>query len=136
MADGGAVDRLVFFVDRSLGRYEVPQVFAAAGFDVVLMAELYPDGADQEIADERWISDVSGRGWVALTKDPSIRYAHTDALADSTLRVFALPNANMAGAVMAQRFRDRLEDIVGWATSTGGPYVVGVYRDRLERRWP
>ena len=62
-----------FFVDRGLGRRQVPAVFVDAGFDVVLMAELYPGGSDQSIPDDRWITDVSAKGWVALTKDANIK---------------------------------------------------------------
>jgi PIN like domain len=56
---------LTFFVDRGLGRRLVPEVFREAGHGVVLMAELYPDDADQLTGDDRWIGDVSARGWAA-----------------------------------------------------------------------
>lgn len=127
---------LTFFVDRSLGRYEVPDVFRSAGHEVVLMSELYPDGEDQEVADDRWIGDVDSMGWVAITKDPSIRYHHTEALARSNLQVFAMPNANLTGQAMAERFAARLPDIVRWIDRHPGPFVACVYPDRVEQRWP
>jgi hypothetical protein len=74
-------DPLVFFVDRGLGRRLVPEVFRTAGFEVVLMADLYPCGADQAVADDDWIADVDERGWVALTKDLNIIRDHEPALA-------------------------------------------------------
>jgi hypothetical protein len=43
---------ITFFVDRGLGKRLVPDVFRLAGFDVVLMADLYRDGADQAVHDD------------------------------------------------------------------------------------
>jgi hypothetical protein len=81
------------------------------------------------------IADVSRRGWVALTKDTAIVRQHESALRDSTLRVFALSNANIGGPEMAQRYRTNLHRILQRARKPG-PYVDVVHHDRLERRWP
>jgi hypothetical protein len=124
-----------FFVDRGLGRKHVPAVFRDAGFVVVPMAELYPGGADQDVADDRWIADVAARGWVALTKDARIVRDHAAALEASTLRAFALDNANIVGEAMAERFRHNLHRILQRARRPG-PFVDVVHKDRLERRWP
>jgi hypothetical protein len=110
-------------------------VFTAAGFEVVLMSELYPHGADQLIGDDAWIADVSARGWVALTKDARIIRAHQEALRASTLRVFALDNANVPGDEMARRFQANLNRILQRARKPG-PYVDIVHKDRVEQRWP
>jgi hypothetical protein len=64
-----------FFVDRGLGKVHVPQVFRDANLDIVLMAEMYPDGEDQRVGDDQWIRDVDERGMVALTKDAAIAEA-------------------------------------------------------------
>lgn len=110
-------------------------MFTEAGFEVVLMAAVYPRGADQSVPDDQWIADVSARGWVALTKDANIIRDHQEALAASTLRVFALDNANITGDEMARRFRAHLHRIVQRARKAG-PYVDIVHKDRVERRWP
>jgi hypothetical protein len=128
-------DNPVFFVDRGLGRRWVPDVFRTGGFTVVLMAELYPGGADQTVDDDRWIGDVSARGWVALTKDTAIVRHHEAALRRSTLRAFALSNANLTGEEMAARFAHNLHRIVQRARRPG-PFVDVVHKERLERRWP
>lgn len=124
-----------FFVDRGMGKHHVSSVFREAGFEVVLMSELYPEGEDQWVGDERWISDVDRLGMVALTKDAAIVRAHRDALAASTLRVFALPNANLTGPAMADRFRIHLHRIVQRARKPG-PFVDVLGARRVERRWP
>ena len=68
-----------FFVDRSLGRHIVADAIRALGYVVHAMADVYPDGEDQRVADTRWIADTDRRGWVVLTKDERItrrHYAH------------------------------------------------------------
>lgn len=99
------------------------------------MGDLYPSGTDQFVGDDVWIADVSAHGWVALTKDVSIIRDHRDALAASTLRAFALDNANLTGDEMALRFEVNLHRILQRIRKKG-PYVDVVHKDRLERRWP
>ncbi|HWJ98277.1 MAG TPA: hypothetical protein VNQ33_08965, partial [Acidimicrobiales bacterium] len=82
-------------------------MFADAGFDVIRMADVYPDDG-QFVADDDWIGRASAEGWIALTKDVAIIRDHGEALAASTLRVFALPSANLTGPEMAQRFGTNL----------------------------
>jgi hypothetical protein len=123
---------LTFFVDGGLGRGLVPDVFRQVGWQVVLMAVLHPDGLDQFIGDDQWIADVAERGWVALTKDAAIDRRHADALRHSTLRAFALSNANITGPEMAERFHRNRHRIAQRARRPG-PFVDGVHKDRLER---
>jgi hypothetical protein len=40
-----------FFVDRSLGRHIVADAIRARGYVVHAMADVYPDGEDQRVAD-------------------------------------------------------------------------------------
>ena len=75
------------------------------------MADAFPDDG-QHVGDDEWIERVSAEGWVALTKDTALVRDHADALAASTLRVFALPNANLTGPEMAERFQANLNRIV------------------------
>jgi hypothetical protein len=84
---------------------------------------------------DEWIGRASDEGWIALTKDTSIVRDHEEALANSTLRVFALNNANLTGPEMAERYRKHLQRIVQRAQKTG-PFVDVVTADGLERRWP
>jgi hypothetical protein len=98
------------------------------------MADVYPDGDDELVADDEWIAYAGEQGWIALTKDPSIIRHHTDALAASTLRVFALNNANLTGSQMAERYVRHLNRILRLANKSG-PYVYEVGARRVEPRW-
>lgn len=101
------------------------------------MADVYPDGADEAAPDTQWIADADAAGWVALTKDRRIvRDAENqEALAVSTLRVFAIANRNLPGPEMLGYFETNVNRIVQ-RSRRRGPFVDVVYRDRVERRWP
>lgn len=124
-----------FFLDRSLGRHNVAGALRASGHVAVPMADVYPNGQDQQVPDEEWIAEISARGWIALTKDLAIVRDHAAALTASTLRVFALNNANLSGPQMAARYVDNLPAILARAEEPG-PYVYVVTSAGIERRWP
>ena len=81
------------------------------------MVEVYPDGEDERVPDDDWILRAHDEGWVALTKDYSIIRDHVDTLAETTLRVFSLNNANLTGPQMAERFDLHLNRIIQRAAS-------------------
>ena len=99
------------------------------------MADVYPDGADQRIADPEWIKRADREGWIVLTKDPSIIRDHHDVLAETALRVFAFNNANVAGAELVTRLETNFNRILQ-RSAKRGPYVWVIARDGLELRWP
>ena len=125
----------VFFLDRGLGINLVASVIRERGYRVLPMVEVYPGGADQRVTDDEWIRRASDEGWIALTKDYSIIRDHAVALVASTLRVFALSNANLTGPAMAERYAVNLDRIVQRAAKPG-PYVYVVTAAGLDRRWP
>lgn len=125
----------IFFLDRGLGVRFVADAIRARGYEVVTMADVYPSGSDQHVADDEWIALASSEGWVALTKDAAITRDHHEALAASNLRVFALSNANLTGLQMAERFIDNLHRVLQPARKPG-PFVDIVTPSGLERRWP
>ena len=101
------------------------------------MADVYPAGEDQTVADSRWISDATAHGWVVLTKDERItrRPDEQRALTESGLRVFAIGNQHLTGPEMAERYVTNMNRIVKRARKPG-PFVDIVQLDRVERRWP
>ena len=125
----------VFFLDRGLGVKYVAEVIRAAGFVALPMVEVYPGGADQTISDPEWIRRASDENWIALTKDYSIIRDHAAELEASTLRVFALNNANITGFEMADRYQRNIHRIIQHARKPG-PYVYVVTATALELRWP
>lgn len=120
------------FIDRSLGRVQVPQLLRDAGVELVTLAEHYGVPADEQVADVTWIAESARRGWVAFMKDFAIkrRPAEIQAILDNGARCFCLPNANLRAAAMAQRYIDNIERI-GRASVRPGPFLYTVQVDRL-----
>jgi hypothetical protein len=130
-------DAFEFFIDRSLGRHQVPQALRDAGLTVHTMAEVYGEMAGQRLKDEVWLEDVGRRGWVVLMKDDAIRRrpAEREALIASAVRAFCLTNAQLRGAEQAERLVTNRHRIIAQARRPG-PYIYGVHADRLARLWP
>ena len=62
------------FLDRSLGRVQVPTLLRAAGLRVRTLAEEYGVPDDETIADLEWLAHAGRSGWPVLMKDERIRY--------------------------------------------------------------
>ena len=131
------VEQPEFFIDRSLGRFTVPQALRACGLVVHTMAEVYGEQVGQGLQDETWLRDVGERGWVVLMKDDAIRRrpAEREALIESGVRAFCLTNAQLRGEEQARRCVENRHRILRQLTHPG-PYIYGVYERRILRLWP
>jgi hypothetical protein len=126
-----------FFIDRSLGRHQVPEALRACGLVVHTMAEVYGEQVSQRLKDETWLRDVGRRGWIVLMKDDAIRRrpAEREALIAGGVRAFCLTNAQLRGAQQAARLVENRHRILRQARQAG-PYIFGVREDRIVRLWP
>lgn len=126
-----------FFVDRSLGRYVVPDAIRAAGFTVHTLSSVYGEQAGQAVEDVVWLEEAGRRDWVVLLKDDRVRRrpAERDALVQARVRAFCLTNASLRGDQMAARFSKNINRIVQRSRAFG-PYIYGVYDNELRRLWP
>jgi len=122
------------FLDRSLGRIEVPRLLRAAGLRLVTLAEHYGIPADEHVADQRWLELAGQRGWAVFMKDTRIRYqpAEREAVKEHAVRCFCLSNQNLPAGDMADRFLDNLGAITK-ACAQPGPFIYAVYQTRIER---
>ncbi len=115
------------FLDRSLGRVQVPTLLRAAGLHVRTLSEEYGVPADEDVPDTEWLAHAGQRGWPVLMKDERIRYrsAERGAVLASAVQAFCLTNGNLRAAVMAQQFLAVIDKI---ATACGrpGPFVYAV----------
>lgn len=128
-------DDPAFFIDRSLGRHIVPNALRAAGLAVQTLADRYP--SNEAVADEIWIREVTAEGLVILMKDDRVRRkpAEQSAILDSGARAFVITNAGLTGAQMAELLVTNRHRILQRAGKPG-PYIYGVYADRIERLFP
>lgn len=123
-----------FFLDRSLGRRQVPGILRAAGLRLRTLAEVYGIPKDEEVADVDWLERAGSESWVVLMKDERIRYrpAERAALTDYRVRAFCLTSGNLRAADMAQLYLDVLDPIAD-ACGNPGPFLYVVSRSGLRR---
>ena len=128
-------ERLVFFLDRGLGRHVVANAIRAKGYTALPMADVYTDGRDLRLPDFEWMRRADIEGWVAISKDSGIPRDHAGTLAATTLRLFLIPNANISGTEIVRRLMANWDAILRW-TAISGPYAYAVLPHTLARRWP
>jgi hypothetical protein len=122
------------FLDRSLGRIQVPRLLREAGLRLVTLAEHYGIPADEDVADTTWLRDAGTAGWVVFMKDSRIRRtpAERAELVASRVRAFCLTRKDLTAPEMAARFLDRLPAITA-ACAEPGPLLYAVHASRIER---
>jgi hypothetical protein len=120
------------FIDRSLGRIQVPALLRAAGLRLVTLAEHYGIPADQNVADTTWLAEVGQRGWVALMKDENIRRNDAERMAvkQCAVRCFCLTRQSLTAQEMAGRFLHNLSAMER-ACAQPGPFIYAVYENRI-----
>jgi hypothetical protein len=119
----------VFFVDRSLGRRTVVEALREAGAHV----EAHDDHFAPDTADEDWLIEVGGRGWIVLTKDQRIRRRphELQALKVAKVRAFVLTSQHLRGEEMAAIFVKHLRRIERLARREAPPFIAQVTQARV-----
>src|SRR5690348_7425758 len=91
---------LVFFTDKMLGLYTVPNALRAAGEKV----ECKTDHYDQETEDAIWVPEVGAKGWIILSADKGLKHNLIEivALLKSNTHSFLFTSADFSGPEMAK----------------------------------
>ena len=118
---------IVFFIDRSLGKIDVPDALRGAGY----RCERHDDHWGQTTEDSVWLAGVAARKWVVLTKDERIRYRPLElqALRSARLRTFILICGNVRGADTARILLKAMPKILAVVDAQKGPFIYYVYKD-------
>jgi hypothetical protein len=116
----------VFFVDRSLGKHVIAEALRAAGVQV----EVHDDHFPQNALDETWLPAVGRKGWAVLTSDDRIRYRHAEISAASTARValFIFTGKRMRGTAIADALVRALPAMMELLATKRRPFVAKVSR--------
>jgi hypothetical protein len=114
-------DQPVFFIDRSLGRIDVPGALRSAGYQCVIHDEHF----DQQTEDSVCLKAVAVRDWIVLTKDERIRYRPLElkALESARLRAFIMICGNVRGIDTATILLKAIPKILEVARSHNGPFI-------------
>lgn len=115
------------FLDRSLGRRQVPDLLRAAGLRLQTLSEAYGIPADEDVADVDWLELAGTRGWVVLMKDERIRYRPSErrALVDYEVMAFCLTSGNLRAQQMAELYLNSIDAITA-ACRRHGPFLYAV----------
>ena len=126
-----------YLIDRSLSQVMLPAVLREVGLVVHTLAEVYGEKRAQAVEDTEWIALAAERDLAVFCKDDHIRRrpAERQALLDGNVRVFCLTNARLNFTEQAYYFVSNRFRILQ-ACRKPGPYVYGVYQDRITRLWP
>jgi predicted nuclease of predicted toxin-antitoxin system len=116
----------VFFAERNLGRYDVPEQMRAAGATVIVHADVLPDASP----DEDWIELCGKKGWIAITEDKHIRYrAHEiEAVRHYKAKVFVLRAKQITGLQKGQIIAAALPKLARFAQANDPPFVASLVR--------
>lgn len=122
------------FLDRSLGRKQVPYLLRAAGLRIRTLSEVYGIPADENVADVQWLGLAGSTGWPVLMKDERIRYrpAERAIVVAHAVQAFCLTSGNLRAAAMAAQYLAVLDDIAV-ACRTPGPFLYAVSRTGLRQ---
>jgi len=125
-----------FFVDRSLGRRDVPSALRRAGWILRTHAEVF-GARDEQVADVEWLELCGREGWIVLTKDQRIRYrpAEIAAVRRYGVKAFVVASGNLTAADQAGRLIGNAERIAT-AAAADGPFLYAVYASRTVRIFP
>jgi predicted nuclease of predicted toxin-antitoxin system len=120
-------ERLVFFVDRSLGKHVVPDALRAAGYS----CEIHDDHFQPDTEDQEWLRALADLKWVVLTKDERIRYRplELNALREAALRVFIVICGNVTGKSTAEIIVKAMPRMLDLLRRKRGSFVCYVYKD-------
>ncbi|MFC6706178.1 hypothetical protein [Flexivirga alba] len=120
---------LRFFVDRSLGRRQVPDALRADGWDLVTLSEHYGIPTDETVDDVEWLELAGRQHWPVLMKDEKIRYrpAERAAVIEHGVSAFYLTSGNLSGAQMSELYISHRDAIWRLAVAPG-PSLFAVSR--------
>ena len=98
-----------------------------------LRIEIHDDHFKRDEEDQVWLTEVSKRSWVVLTKDQRLRYRPLEisALRASRARVFVLIAGNLKGSEIAATFEAALPRIERILASHAGPFIARVSKNAL-----
>jgi hypothetical protein len=115
---------VVYFVDRCLGEYVVPDALRKAGARIELhSAHFSPDAPDTEI-----LAFLGTRDWVFLSKDTRVRRrkAELEALSDAKVAAFIVTSGNASGEALASALTDALQRMTKLCATHARPIIGAV----------
>jgi hypothetical protein len=121
---GGQPTSIALLLDRNIP-IAVSRAVALVRDDIKIHDEHFP----RDIKDQELLRELGARDWAFVTRDKNIRRkpAEVRALREAGVRAFVLTAAgNFTRWQLLETLVRRWEDMVRYATSNHGPYLIGV----------
>ena len=114
----------VFFIDRCLGCFDVPNALRQAGFSV----EIHKDHFNSDAPDPLWLPEVGRRGWVVLTKDGQFRSRQIEiaALINSGAPAFVLASRNTTGPQNGKAILTAMPQVLRLIKKMPPPFIAKI----------
>jgi predicted nuclease of predicted toxin-antitoxin system len=121
-----------YFIDRALGK-SIGEALQNLGVEV----EFHKDHFAPDSPDTEWLTIVSQRGWIVLTKDENIGRNPLEirAMASSNAKVFALVSGNLNTLQMRTIFAEAIDKIDKFARGNQPPFIAKIYKDSRIKLW-
>ncbi len=118
-------EKPVFFMDENLLGKRIAGILRDAGVRVELLSDHFP----KQTPDVEWLSEVSQRGWLVLSRDLSIatNIAEEVAVAKSNAKMFALEMGNAPLSDLRRDLENAIAKIQRFANSHPAPFIARVY---------
>lgn len=118
-----------YFVERNLGRFDVPDALRATGAKVVVHHDVLPDDSP----DEDWITLCGEKSYIAVTQDKNIRYRQheLESIKEHKAMVIVLRAKLLTGKQKGEIIAKSLDNIAKFADTTEPPFVAGLERSGL-----
>jgi hypothetical protein len=119
----------VFFVDRNIGRYQVPDALRSLGLTVEVHADHFPaQETVPEVWDGQWIQTVTALGWIIITRDKGIRRNPLEraAFVGAGARVFNIRSGSASAASVASAISAAATQMRAIIETHAAPFIVGV----------
>jgi hypothetical protein len=122
--DAERLSSLVFFLDRQIGTRTVATALRAAGAEV----ELHDDHFPQATPDTVWIPEVAAKDWVLITLDKNIRRNPLErrAYQQVGLRGFVITGHGLKGDEIAALVTRALPGMARRAAGRPGPLLFAI----------
>lgn len=119
-------ERLTYFIDRSLGSFDVADALRKIG----ILVEVHDDHFAQDTTDATWLTEVGRRGWIVLTKDSRIRRhpLETAALLGAGVAAFIVTAGGLTGKEMAELISAAMPRIERVVAKQARPFIATITR--------
>jgi len=126
-----------FLVDRSVGRYVVPDGLRAVGFAVETLASIYGERGAQAAKDEEWLELAGTESMVVISADSKIRrrVAEIAAVDQFGVKMFCIANANLTGVQQLELVLHHMPRILR-ESQKDGPWIFSLSASAVMKVWP